>query len=73
MTRDVIAIQLERDVSFAIKCIKNHFSIKILSFDHIGNIDYNCPASGDCEINKRRRKACQVLTLFIKFVSKKIM
>lgn len=24
-----------------------------------GNIDYSCPASGDCEITKRRRKACQ--------------
>ena len=25
-----------------------------------GNIEYTCPASNDCEINKRRRKACQV-------------
>lgn len=25
----------------------------------IGNIDYTCPASNDCEINKRKRKACQ--------------
>ncbi|VVC87680.1 unnamed protein product [Leptidea sinapis] len=24
-----------------------------------GNIDYTCPASNECEINKRRRKACQ--------------
>ena len=24
-----------------------------------GNIEYQCPAAGDCEINKRRRKACQ--------------
>ena len=24
-----------------------------------GNIEYQCPASSDCEINKRRRKACQ--------------
>ncbi|XP_074605251.1 estrogen-related receptor [Brevipalpus obovatus] len=24
-----------------------------------GNIEYTCPASRDCEINKRRRKACQ--------------
>uniref|UniRef100_A0A0A9YA46 Steroid hormone receptor ERR2 n=1 Tax=Lygus hesperus TaxID=30085 RepID=A0A0A9YA46_LYGHE len=24
-----------------------------------GNIEYNCPAANDCEINKRRRKACQ--------------
>ena len=25
----------------------------------LGNIEYTCPATGDCEINKRRRKACQ--------------
>lgn len=25
----------------------------------IGNIEYTCPATGECEINKRRRKACQ--------------
>lgn len=25
----------------------------------LGNIEYTCPASNDCEINKRRRKACQ--------------
>lgn len=24
-----------------------------------GNIEYTCPANGECEINKRRRKACQ--------------
>ena len=24
-----------------------------------GNIDYTCPVAGSCEINKRRRKACQ--------------
>lgn len=24
-----------------------------------GNIEYSCPANGDCEITKRRRKACQ--------------
>lgn len=24
-----------------------------------GNIEYTCPASGNCEITKRRRKACQ--------------
>ncbi|XP_015792177.1 steroid hormone receptor ERR2 isoform X1 [Tetranychus urticae] len=24
-----------------------------------GNIEYTCPAQSDCEINKRRRKACQ--------------
>lgn len=25
----------------------------------VGNIAYRCPATNDCEINKRRRKACQ--------------
>lgn len=25
----------------------------------LGNIEYTCPATGECEINKRRRKACQ--------------
>lgn len=25
----------------------------------IGNIEYTCPANSECEINKRRRKACQ--------------
>jgi len=24
-----------------------------------GNIEYTCPAFGNCEITKRRRKACQ--------------
>ncbi|ELT99464.1 hypothetical protein CAPTEDRAFT_108381 [Capitella teleta] len=24
-----------------------------------GNIEYNCPANGNCEITKRRRKSCQ--------------
>ena len=24
-----------------------------------GGIDYTCPGSNDCEINKRRRKACR--------------
>lgn len=28
-------------------------------FSFSGNIEYTCPASNDCEINKRRRKACQ--------------
>lgn len=28
-------------------------------FFFAGNIEYTCPASNDCEINKRRRKACQ--------------
>ena len=33
------------------------FQKKIFIFS--GNIDYTCPASNECEINKRRRKACQ--------------
>ena len=24
-----------------------------------GNIEYSCPVNNNCEINKRRRKACQ--------------
>lgn len=31
----------------------------IIFFVNLGNIEYTCPASGECEINKRRRKACQ--------------
>lgn len=30
-----------------------------MAFGIPGNIEYTCPASGECEINKRRRKACQ--------------
>lgn len=30
-----------------------------LQFSFEGNIEYTCPANNDCEINKRRRKACQ--------------
>ena len=30
-----------------------------VSYPFPGNIEYTCPASNDCEINKRRRKACQ--------------
>ena len=37
---------------------KNLFDPEFLNF-FTGNIDYTCPASNDCEINKRRRKACQ--------------
>ena len=37
---------------------KNLFDHEFLNF-FAGNIDYTCPASNDCEINKRRRKACQ--------------
>lgn len=33
----------------------DHFVVRIF----LGNIEYTCPASRDCEINKRRRKACQ--------------
>ena len=30
-----------------------------LASNFTGNIEYTCPANGECEINKRRRKACQ--------------
>lgn len=30
----------------------NHLSVA-------GNIEYNCPATNECEITKRRRKSCQ--------------
>lgn len=35
-------------------CSKRDFNCTLT-----GNIEYTCPASNDCEINKRRRKACQ--------------
>lgn len=31
----------------------------VTSFFLVGNIEYTCPANGECEINKRRRKAYQ--------------
>ena len=34
--------------------IDSYINVSIL-----GGIEYTCPASKDCEINKRRRKACQ--------------
>ncbi len=46
-------------------CCKIYFCRKLLwTFVHpnlhpTGNIDYSCPASNECEITKRRRKACQ--------------
>lgn len=36
-----------------------HFSFYLTFFTIPGNIEYTCPASNVCEINKRRRKACQ--------------
>lgn len=33
-------------------------AIKKLTLN-LGNIEYTCPATNNCEINKRRRKACQ--------------
>lgn len=26
---------------------------------YLGNIEYSCPVTNECEITKRRRKACQ--------------
>lgn len=30
-----------------------------LSLILLGNIEYSCPATNECEITKRRRKSCQ--------------
>ncbi|XP_045537802.1 steroid hormone receptor ERR1 isoform X3 [Papilio machaon] len=38
---------------------KAFFKRTIQMLNYQGNIDYTCPASNECEINKRRRKACQ--------------
>ncbi|XP_036151349.1 steroid hormone receptor ERR2 isoform X11 [Monomorium pharaonis] len=38
---------------------KAFFKRTIQASNFTGNIEYTCPANGDCEINKRRRKACQ--------------
>ena len=35
------------------------YKLYVVLFLVTGNIDYSCPANGDCEITKRRRKACQ--------------
>lgn len=43
---------------------KVHYMLTCLQFKTFffvfkGNIEYTCPATNNCEINKRRRKACQ--------------
>ncbi|XP_076166719.1 estrogen-related receptor isoform X1 [Ptiloglossa arizonensis] len=38
---------------------KAFFKRTIQASNFTGNIEYTCPANGECEINKRRRKACQ--------------
>ncbi|XP_034942584.1 steroid hormone receptor ERR2 isoform X3 [Chelonus insularis] len=38
---------------------KAFFKRTIQASNFTGNIEYTCPANGKCEINKRRRKACQ--------------
>ena len=43
-------------LSFAKVLIKYYAETYLL---YLGGIEYTCPASNDCEINKRRRKACQ--------------
>lgn len=37
---------------------EREYNDKIAS-NFTGNIEYTCPANGECEINKKRRKACQ--------------
>ena len=37
----------------------DHVYYDKIASNFTGNIEYNCPANGECEINKRRRKACQ--------------
>ena len=37
----------------------NFFFFLYLVLNWIGNIEYTCPAANECEINKRKRKACQ--------------
>lgn len=34
-------------------------SLTTLSLSGLGNIEYSCPATNECEITKRRRKSCQ--------------
>lgn len=48
--------------SFILNSYTNKISLSFLIcilLNVLGNIEYTCPASGECEINKRRRKACQ--------------
>ena len=40
-------------------CSCQHYGTERKKINFTGNIEYTCPASNDCEINKRRRKACQ--------------
>ena len=45
-----------------------YFAISV-NLDHAsGNIEYSCPVSNNCEINKRRRKACQACRYYIKYI-----
>lgn len=67
-TRCVLVSELPcKNIEFGTSCTYNHlllevvwwmFNILFLSLPS-GNIEYTCPANGECEINKRRRKACQ--------------
>jgi Zinc finger, C4 type (two domains) len=55
---------LSEQFKVGMKIIKSKFN-KLIPYHHhthcqyTGNIEYTCPANNDCEINKRRRKACQ--------------
>lgn len=41
------------------KALSIPITSKTFIFTFSGNIEYSCPANWDCEITKRRRKACQ--------------
>ncbi|ERE77748.1 steroid hormone receptor ERR1-like protein [Cricetulus griseus] len=50
LVRRLQALRLERE---------EYVLLKALALANSGSIEYSCPASNECEITKRRRKACQ--------------
>lgn len=44
---------------FKVRQRKSSNEFEYIEIVFLGNIEYTCPANNDCEINKRRRKACQ--------------